>query len=81
MKSRKHTPLTSGAEEGLYGAAYAAKKAGKKPPKYVPKSIMKISEDVLAMHLHEAKGKKLPKHVHGSGLFMDKDFEKGYKRV
>lgn len=79
--ARKHTPLTSKAEEGFYGAAYAAKKAGKKAPSYVPRSIMKISKDVLEMHLHEAKGKDLPKKVRGSGLFMANDFFKGFKKV
>jgi len=63
MPDRKHTPLTSESEQGLYGAAYAAKKAGKPKPDYVPESIWELSLEVLKMHLEESKGKNLPKHV------------------
>lgn len=60
MAERKHTPLTSERERGLYGAAYGAKKAGKPKPSYVPQSIWDLSLDVLSFHLEESKGKKLP---------------------
>jgi hypothetical protein len=62
---RKHTPLTSIAERGIYGAAYGAKKAGKSKPDFVPESVWKLSLEVLKMHLEESKGKKLPEHVKG----------------
>lgn len=61
--AKKHTPLMSQSERGLYGAAYGAKKAGKPKPDYVPQSIWELSLEVLKMHLEESGGKKLPKHV------------------
>ena len=67
MMARKHTPLTSKAEKGLYGALYGARKTGKPIPSYVPQSLKQVSQSVLKMHLKEAKGKKLPKHVKSKG--------------
>lgn len=61
MKRRKHTPLTSRAERGLYGAAYGAKKEGKPTPSYVPASVAQLSMNILKGHLEESKGRKLPK--------------------
>jgi hypothetical protein len=61
--ARKHTPLTSKAERGIYGALYGARKEGKPVPSYVPESLKNVSQDVLKMHLEEAAGKKLPKHA------------------
>jgi hypothetical protein len=63
MSDRKHTPLTSEAERGLYGAALGAKRAGKPKPSYVPQSLWEESEALLAYHLKESKGKKLPKYA------------------
>jgi hypothetical protein len=62
-RHRKHTPLTSQAETGLYGAAYGAKKKGKPVPSYVPEGIAHLSKSVLRMHLKEKGSKKLPYHV------------------
>lgn len=52
-KHRKHTPITSEAQRGFFGAEYARKKAGKKG-----KTDMSLEE--LRRHIKEAKGKKLP---------------------
>lgn len=55
--SRKHTPITSKKQRGLFGAELARRRAGKK-------SRMKgITTAELRSHLHESKGKKLPKKV------------------
>ena len=62
-KKRKHTPLTSKAERGLYGAAYGAKKSGGPMPSYVPPSIAQLSMNILKGHLEESAGRKLPKKV------------------
>jgi hypothetical protein len=63
MPERKHTPLTSIAERGLYGAAYGAKKAGKPKPDFVPASVWGLSLAVLKFHLEESAGRKLTEHV------------------
>lgn len=52
-KPRKHTPIVSSAQAGLFGAAYGAKKRGEPAPEYVPKSILKVSRKVLRSHLKE----------------------------
>jgi len=63
---RKHTPITSEAEQGAMGAAYAAKKSKKPvselggPAKEIYKSMSKAE---LRRHLKEAGGKNLPKKV------------------
>lgn len=61
--NRAHTPLTSQAEAGLYGAAYGAKKKGEAIPSYVPRSIGNLPQSVLRSHLKEKGSKKLPYHV------------------
>ena len=53
-KKRKHTPITSEAEQGFFGAEYAKKKAGKK-------GKTGMSKKTLARHLEESKGKNLPR--------------------
>lgn len=63
MPDREHTPLTSIAERGLYGAAYGAKKAGKPKPDFVPDSVWKLSLEVLKMHLEESKGRNLLEYI------------------
>lgn len=60
---RKHTPIVSGNQRGLFGAAYGAKKEGKPCPSYVPESLCRESLGVLRGHLKESKGKELPEHV------------------
>lgn len=55
---RKHTPIVSKKQAGLFDAAYGAKKAGRAPPKYVPKSLSNESLEVLGAHMKEWGGKK-----------------------
>jgi len=51
---RKHTPITSEAQRGKFGAELRRRKEGKK-------SRMKgITTEELRSHLKEAKGKELP---------------------
>lgn len=52
---RKHTPIVSEKQRGLFGAELARRRAGYR-------STMKgITEEELASHLRESGGKKLPK--------------------
>jgi hypothetical protein len=54
---KKHTPIVSKAQRGLFGAELTRRHAGKK-------SQMKdITAGVLRSHLTESKGKNLPKYV------------------
>ncbi|MBM3212384.1 hypothetical protein FJZ33_09195 [Candidatus Poribacteria bacterium] len=56
---RKHTPITSQAQRGLFGGELARRRAGKA-------SRMKgITTEELEKHLHESKGKNLPKRAKG----------------
>lgn len=55
---RKHTPIVSGRQARLFGAAYGARKAGKGKPKYVPASLWKEPASVVRAHLTEWGGKK-----------------------
>jgi len=57
-KARRHTPIVSKRQAGLFGAAYAAKKSGKSAPAYVPKSLSNESLEILGSHLKEWGGKK-----------------------
>lgn len=52
---RKHTPIVSKKQRGLFGAELARRRAGKKG------RMKGISTAELERHLHESKGKKLPK--------------------
>ena len=52
---RKHTPITSQKQRGLFGAELARRKAGKKG------RMPGITKEELRTHLKESKGKKLPK--------------------
>jgi hypothetical protein len=58
-KHRKHTPIVSKAQRGLFGAEYARRKAGKKP------KMKGITRAELKGHLEESGGKKLPKRSKG----------------
>jgi hypothetical protein len=62
-KHRKHTPIVSDSQRGLFGAAYSARKAGKPRPSYVPPSMYELPMKTLKAHLKEAKGKDLPTYV------------------
>ncbi len=57
--SRKHTPIVSDAQMGLFGAELARRRAGLKP------RMKGITTAELIRHLKEAKGKKLPHQVMG----------------
>lgn len=54
MARRKHTPIVSRAQRGLFGAELARRRAGKKP------RMKGISVAKLRSHLKESRGKKLP---------------------
>jgi len=54
-KHRKHTPIVSKKQRGLFGAELARRKAGKK------RRMKGITTAELRSHLKESKGKKLPK--------------------
>lgn len=51
---RKHTPIVSEKQRGLFGAELARREAGKKP------RMPGITKTELREHLKESKGKKLP---------------------
>jgi len=51
---RKHTPITSKKQRGLFGAELRRRKAGKK------RRMKGITTAELRSHLTESKGKKLP---------------------
>lgn len=68
---RKHTPITSRAQQGLFGAEYARRKAGERS------RMPGITEAELKSHLKESKGKDLPgkarkHHSAAMGNFYDK---------
>jgi len=52
---RKHTPIVSKAQRGLFGAELARRKSGKKT------RMKGITTAELKRHLKESRGKKLPK--------------------
>lgn len=53
-KHRKHTPITSEAQRGLFGSELARRKEGKSP------RLPSITTEELRSHLQESKGKNLP---------------------
>ena len=59
--SRAHTPITSEAQQGMFGAQLSRRRKGKQ-------SRMKgITTKELESHLHESKGKNLPGRASGKG--------------
>lgn len=56
-KHRKHTPIVSKKQQGLFGAELARRRAGKKP------RMPGITTKELERHLKESKGKKLKRKV------------------
>ena len=52
--NRKHTPIVSEAQRGMFGAELARRREGKKG------RMPGITEAELVSHLEEAGGKKLP---------------------
>ena len=69
--SRKHTPIVSKKQQGLFGAEYARRKVGKSP------RMKGITTEELKSHLEESAGKNLPKKakrsIRGSGIFTDSE--------
>lgn len=65
-KRRRHTPITSKAQRGAMGAAYAAKKGKISPSElFGPSKQMykSMSARLLKAHLEESRGKRLPYKV------------------
>jgi len=56
---RKHTPITSKAEQGKFGAELGRRERGEKP------QMPGITTKELKSHLHESAGKKLPARAKG----------------
>lgn len=54
-KHRKHTPITSQAQQGLFGAELARRREGKEG------KMKGITTAELRSHLKESAGKRLPK--------------------
>ena len=54
-KHRKHTSITSEAQQGLFGAELRRRQKGMQP------QMKGITTEELRRHLRESKGKKLPK--------------------
>lgn len=54
-KHRKHTPIVSEKQRGLFGAELARRRAGK------ARRMPDITTAELERHLRESRGKKLPK--------------------
>lgn len=54
---RKHTPITSKAQRGMFGAELARRRAGKKG------RMAGITTSELESHLRESRGKKLRKYA------------------
>ena len=68
-RHRKHTPIVSEKQRGLFGAEYARRKADKKG------RMPGITTEELRSHLKESKGKNLPaKKKDYSGGHHDGEF-------
>lgn len=67
-KHRKHTPITSKAQRGLFGAELARRRAGK------ARRMPDITTTELETHLRESRGKRLVArkrtYKRGSGVLM-----------
>lgn len=55
-KQKKHTPIVSKKQRGLFGAELSRKKKGKEGKTGMSKAVLK-------KHLKESKGKKLPRRT------------------
>ena len=58
---RKHTPIVSEKQRGMFGAELARRRKGKKS------RMSGITTEELESHLHESKGKKLPVRSKAAG--------------
>ena len=72
---RKHTPITSQAQQGMMGAELARRRAGKKG------RMKGMTTAELESHLHESAGKKLPPYAKGSPQFTPEEVFQGYRKV
>ena len=54
---KRHTPIVSKAQRGLFGAELARRRSGKRG------KMPGITQAELESHLHEAAGKNLPKRT------------------
>lgn len=59
---RKHTPIVSEKQRGLFGAELRRRKKGLKG------RMKKITTAELRRHLHEAKGKELPERARRTAM-------------
>jgi len=73
--TRAHTPITSQAQQGMFGAELRRRRAGKKG------RMKGITTAELESHLHESAGKKLPPYAHGSGQFTPEEIFQGYRKL
>lgn len=55
--TRKHTPIVSKAQRGLFGTELKRRREGKKP------QLTGITTAELRSHLKESRGKKLPRRT------------------
>lgn len=74
---RKHTPIVSKKQQGLFGAEYARRKEGKEG------RMPGITKKELKSHLQESGGKNLPwkKSTKGSPPATVSEMAKGYKSL
>lgn len=59
---RKHTPIVSKKQQGLFGAELQRRKEGRKG------RVPSITTEELRGHLKESKGKELPKKASGGAV-------------
>ena len=76
---RKHTPITSEAQRGMFGAELKRRRSGKEG------RMKGITTEELRSHLHETKGKNLPEYskrsVRGSAPFTEAEIMQGYRKL
>ena len=76
---RKHTPITSQAQQGMFGAELRRRRTGKKG------RMPGITSAELESHLHESAGKNLPQYakrsVRGSEPFTPSEISQGYRKL
>jgi hypothetical protein len=73
--TRAHTPITSQAEQGMFGAELRRRREGKKG------RMPRITEAELSSHLHESAGKKLPPYAKGSPQMTPEELFRGYRKL
>lgn len=69
-KHKAHTPITSQAQQGMFGAELARRRAGEQS------RMSGITTAELEGHLKESGGKKLPKYAHSLSRYMKKRSKK-----